>query len=81
MTPRNFLKDGDASTHKTISLLRETDKTIDVINDMGNPPSILAKVIRTVNRELLYGAAISWKLTAVLAIYFVAAMLVLWILF
>ncbi len=55
MARRNFQKDN--STHKTIALLRETDRVMDAITS----PSIWTKV----KRELLYVAATVWQPTAI----------------
>ncbi len=71
----------NSSTHKTISLLRASDKVMDDINDMGSPPSLWKKFSRQAKRELYYAAAVSWQIPAILALYVVAAMLLYAIIF
>ncbi len=71
----------NSSTHKTISLLRESDKVMDSIDDMGSPPSVWKKFSRQAKRELLYAAAVSWQIPMIAAIWLGIAMLLYAIVF
>jgi len=63
----------NASTHKTIALLRQSDKVMDGIR----PPSIWTRV----KRELLYVFAIVWVGPAIALIWLGIAMLLFSIVF
>ncbi len=71
----------NTSTHKTISLLRESARVRDAITDMGSPPSAWERFMRQAKRELVYVAAVVWQLPAILAIWLGIAMLLYAIVF
>jgi hypothetical protein len=68
------------STHETIELLRQTDKTLDAIHYLS-PTPLWKKLLRNVKRELLYSSAIAWQVPITLAIYLVLFWIVLAIIF